>query len=109
GVGVAGRRAAHGEQGSAPSEASLELLRLLGLELATARRGRSGFALVPLLVALAPVRLLARQADLALAPVDAEHLHLDVVADLDDLLGAVDLLVGQLRDVQEAFQAGLEL
>ena len=52
---------------------------------------------------------LRRQADLALAAVDAEDLDLDLVADLDDFLGAVDLVVGQLGDVQQAFQARLQL
>ena len=59
-------------------------------------------------VGLGPLGLLARQADLPLAAVDAEDLDLDLVADLDDFLGAVDLVVGQLGDVQQAFQARLE-
>ena len=62
-----------------------------------------------LVVRLGPVGLLARQADLALAGVDAQDLHLDLVADLDDFLGALDLVVGQLGDVQQAFQARLQL
>ena len=62
-----------------------------------------------LVVALGPLGLLAREADLPLGAVDAEDLDLDVVADVDDLLGAVDLVVGQLGDVQEPFEAGLEL
>ena len=43
------------------------------------------------------------------AGIDAQHLDLDLVADLDDLLGALDLVVGQLGDVQQAFQARLQL
>ena len=52
---------------------------------------------------------LRREADLALVGVDAQDLHLDLVADLDDVLGVLDLVVGQLGDVQQAFQAGLQL
>ena len=47
----------------------------------------------------------AAQADLALAAVDAQDLDLDLVADFDDLFGVVDLVVGQLRDVQQALRA----
>src|SRR5206468_621945 len=57
----------------------------------------------------APLSLLPREADLALSAIDAEDLHFDLVADLDDLFGAIHLVVGQLRDVQQALQAGLEL
>src|SRR5262245_15262690 len=49
------------------------------------------------------------QSNLPVAGIDAEDLDLDLVADLDHLLGALDLVVGQLRDVQEALQAGLQL
>ena len=41
--------------------------------------------------------------------IDAQHLDLDLVADLDHLLRALDLVVGQLGDVQQAFQARLQL
>ena len=46
---------------------------------------------------------------LPLAPVDPEDLDLDLISHLDDFLGAVDLVIGQLRDVQQPFEAGLEL
>src|SRR5262249_39163203 len=52
---------------------------------------------------------LAAEADLAVGGVDAQDLDLDLVAHLDDVLRALDLVVGQLGDVQQAFQAGLQL
>src|SRR5207244_12831807 len=51
----------------------------------------------------------AAQADLAVGRIDAQDAHLDFVADLDHLLGALDLVVGQLRNVQQAFQSRLQL
>src|SRR5262249_62169617 len=54
-------------------------------------------------------RLLAAQADLAVGGVYAQDADLDLVADLDDLLGALDPGVGQLRDVQQPLQARLQL
>src|SRR5262249_7538655 len=51
----------------------------------------------------------AAQGDLAFADVDAEDLDLDLVADLDDVFRALDLVVGQLADVQEALKARLQL
>ena len=41
--------------------------------------------------------------------IDADALDPDHVADLDDVLGAVDAEVGQLGDVDEAFLAGQDL
>src|SRR5262249_9912846 len=41
--------------------------------------------------------------------VDAQHLHLDLVADFDHLFRAFDLVVSQFRDVQEALESGLQL
>ena len=41
--------------------------------------------------------------------VDAQDLDLDLVADLDHVLRALDLVVGQLGDVQQPFQARLQL
>src|SRR4051794_14851658 len=87
---VGGRRgAADAEGGAAAAESALELFRGRGL-------GAGAFRalLLGLVLGLAPLGLLARESDLALAPVDAEDLDLDLVADLDDLLGAVDLVVG---------------
>src|SRR5207247_841900 len=57
---------------------------------------------------LLPADVLAAAADLAFGYVDAEDLDLDLVADLDDVLGALDLVVGQLADVQEALQPRLQ-
>ena len=47
-------------------------------------------------VFLGPFDTLPRQADLPLVGVDAQDLHLDLLADLDDVLGILDLVVGQL-------------
>src|SRR5262249_39101167 len=44
------------------------------------------------------MKLLAAQAEFPLGHVHAEDLDLDLVADLDDLLGGLDLVVGQLAD-----------
>ena len=107
-----GWRPAHAEEGAAAAEAALELLGLwLLVLLAAARAGGRGFGwlFLAFLVGLGPLGLLAREADLALAAVDAEDLDLDLVADLDDFLGAVDLVVGQLGDVEQALEARLEL
>ena len=54
---------------------------------------------------LGPLHAFARQADLAFAGIDLEDLDLDLLADFDDLFGVLDLVVGQLRNVQQAFQA----
>jgi hypothetical protein len=48
---------------------------------------------------------LERQADALAVEVDLEHLHLDLVADGDDRAGVVDVLPGQLGDVDEAVHA----
>jgi hypothetical protein len=52
--------------------------------------------------------LLAPQGQLALANIDAQDPDLDLVTGLYDLLRAAHLVVGQLRDVQQALQAGLQ-
>src|SRR4051794_31474662 len=67
-------RGAQTEQGAAAAESTLELLALLRR---IARVGRL-LAFFAVLVA-APTGLLAREADLALAAIDAEDLHLDLV------------------------------
>src|SRR4029079_3752504 len=69
--------------------------------------GAGLFALA--LAVLGAAGLLAGQADLALAAIDAEDLDLDLVADVDHLFGAVDLVVGQLGDVEQPFEARLKL
>src|ERR1043166_977558 len=69
-------------------------------------RGRRFAAALFLFLAVHP---LAAQADLALLRIDAQDLHLDLVADLDDVFGALDLAVGQLGDMQEPFEARLQL
>src|SRR5438552_11715403 len=55
------------------------------------------------------VQPFAAQADLTVRRIDPQHLHLDLVADLDDLLGTLHLVIGKLRDVEQAFQARLQL
>ena len=97
------------KRGPPPPSPPLSSLVSLAFGLRRPPRPPSAVALFALAVGLGPLGLLAREADLALAAVDAEDLDLDLVADLDDLLGAVDLVVGQLGDVQQAFQARLEL
>ena len=58
------------------------------------------------LLVLGPGEALAAQADLAIGRVDAEDLDLDLVADLDHFLRALDLVVGQLGDVQQPSRPG---
>src|SRR5258708_28949202 len=98
GVGVG---TAHSEQRTTSAQASLETLRFgpgnagIGLGSGCGRgggRGLEGFAL-GFLVALVPLGLLPREADLAFGAIDPEDLDLDVVADVDHFLGAVDLVV----------------
>src|SRR5206468_1819368 len=48
---------------------------------------------------------LQRQRDPLAVHVDVEHLDRDLLADLDDLAGVVDVLPGQLGDVHEAVDA----
>ena len=48
---------------------------------------------------------LERQADALPVEVDVEHLHLDLVADLHDRRGVVDVLPRQLGHVDEAVHA----
>ena len=55
------------------------------------------------------MRLDQRQADLALFRVDLDDPDLDLLTDLDDLFGVLDLVISQLGDVQEPFQTLLEL
>ena len=59
-------------------------------------------------VFLVPLDPLARQADLALVSIDPQDLDLDRLADLDDLFRVFDLVVSQLRDVQQAFESVLQ-
>ncbi|CAB5019044.1 unannotated protein [freshwater metagenome] len=51
------------------------------------------------------LRRLERQRDALAVHVDVEHLDGDLVADVDDLRGVVDVLPGQLADVHEAVDA----
>src|SRR6185437_11960633 len=52
---------------------------------------------------------LPTQTDLAIGRVHAQNPHFDLIADLDDILGTFDLVIGQFRDVQQAFQARFHL
>src|SRR5262249_53548546 len=65
------------------------------LTLRPAGRSRRRFGRL-LALLLGPVQPFAAEADLAVARIDAEDLDLDLVADFDDLFGALDLVVGQL-------------
>src|SRR3954452_14939581 len=51
------------------------------------------------------VGLLERERDAATVEVDVDDLDHDVVADLHDLLGHLDVALGQLRDVDQALDA----
>ena len=55
------------------------------------------------------MRLDEGQTDLALVGIDLDQAHLDLLTDLDDLFGVVDLVVSQLGDVQQTFEALLQL
>ena len=55
-----------------------------------------------------PVNSLAGKPDFAIVRVHSQNLDLDVVANLDDLFGVFDLVIGQFRDVEQAFQTILE-
>src|SRR5262245_3750524 len=79
------------------TQAALELLLALGLG-AVIDRDITG-----------PVGALLRQPDLALDGIDAENLDVDFVAHLDLVLRVLDLVVGQLADVQQAFEIRFEL
>src|SRR5262249_27529039 len=96
--------AAEAEERAAAAESARELAGL-------GPRGAGGRLLVValLLVGVEVAGLLAGEADLPLAAVDAEDLHLDLVAHLDHVLRALDLVVGQLGDVEQALQARLQL
>src|SRR5947207_13321785 len=62
-----------------------------------------------LLLFLGPLGALQRQADLPLVAVHPQDLHLQVLADLELVLRLLDLLVADLADVQQPFQARLQL
>src|SRR5690606_14224645 len=57
---------------------------------------------------VALVGLLQRQRDPATLEVDVDDLDHDVLADRDDLLGNLDVALGQLRDVHQALDAVLD-
>ncbi len=54
------------------------------------------------------VRLLQRQRDPATLQVDVDDLDEDVCTHLDDLLGQLDVALGQLRDVHQTLDAVLD-
>jgi hypothetical protein len=56
-----------------------------------------------------PLGPLEAQADLAIGDVDAEDLDVDLLVGLDDVLRVLDLVVGELGDVQQALEVVLEL
>ena len=69
---------------------------------------RLGGPLVLLGILGRPLDTLQRQADLPVVGVHAKNLDLDLLADLDDLIGVADLVVGQFADVQQAFQVAFQ-
>ena len=52
-----------------------------------------------------PVNTLARQTDLAFVDVDSQDLDFDLVANFDHFFWVLDLVIGQFRNVQQAFEA----
>ena len=89
------------KRGPPPPSPPLSSLVSLG---ASAGASAGGCAFFAFAVPLGPVGLLARKPDLAFAAVDPKDLDFDLVTDLDDLFGAVDLVVGQLGDMQQALR-----
>ena len=61
--------------------------------------GALGALLLALLLFLGPLGALERQADLPLVAVDAEDLDVDLLADLQHVLGLLDLLVARSREM----------
>jgi hypothetical protein len=49
--------------------------------------------------------LLVEEADPASLDVDVDELHVDLIADLDDLLGALNVMIRQLGEGCQAFDA----
>ena len=75
------------------------------------RRGHAVQVRVELLAGHAVGRvigLLERQRDAATLEVDVDDAHEDVVIDLDDLLGQLDVTLGELGDVHQALDALLD-
>ena len=75
-----------------------------GVAFAAFRRIQAG-----LITRVAPLGALERKADLAIVGVDAKDLDVHLVATGDDVLRGLDLLVGELGDVQQTLEAFLEL
>ncbi len=89
-----------GKMGGLAFEAALVLL--AGFGGIVGRLGRAQVA------AGTPLGAFEGEADLAVVDIDAEDLDLDFVADLDDVGWVLDLVIGELADVQETFEAGFE-
>src|SRR5262245_41705983 len=88
------------DQRAAAAEATFELLGLFGF-LFLRRRASGCFAgRLGLVLLFAPGDSFSRQTNFPLFGIDAEDLHLDLVANLDHILGILDLVVGKLGDVQ---------
>src|SRR4029078_9005157 len=85
-------------QGPAAAKAALELFWLLGLFVFGAAAGGDFAGWLGLVLLFAPFDALAGKADLALFAIDAKDLHLDLVADFDDVFGVFDFVVGELRN-----------
>src|SRR4029453_12822239 len=85
----------------------VEALRVDVVALGVVRRGHAVEGRVEVLLALdeALVGLLERQRDPAPLQVDVDDLDQDVGAHLDDLLGQLDVPLGQLGDVHQALDA----
>ncbi len=53
--------------------------------------------------------MLAAQCDFSLAGIDAQDLDVDVITELNNLLRVLDIVLGQLGDVEKPFQARFQL
>ena len=55
-----------------------------------------------------PLHAFSGEADFAFIRIDSQDFYLYLLADLNDLLGVVDLMVGQFGDVQQTFESAFE-
>src|SRR3954468_10487349 len=62
-----------------------------------------------LLLFLGPHSALEGEADFSLFAIDAENLHIKLLAVFEGLFGLLDFLVGDFADVEQALEAGFEL
>src|SRR5262249_29973431 len=98
----------HGEQLPAAAAGAAPQLAFAFTRLRRGRRRGRGRLRRLLGLLRAGLHPLAAQTDLAVGRIDAQDAHLDLVANLDHLFRALDLVVGQFRDMQQALQPRLQ-